>query len=70
MTKVCTLKSGDYTEQVKHATVTGMHHLTFEKKIDSLKYHVRFEMFLEDKEFDALAEFFNTINGNLRSDLK
>ncbi len=71
MTKVCTVKQvGDYKATVTHNRVTNMHHLRFEQKIKSAKYHSKFEMFLEDNEFDTLAEFFNTINGNLRSDLK
>lgn len=71
MTKLCTIKDvGGYKLSVTHDRVTTMHHLKFEHKIDGARFDSKFEMFLEDSEFDALAEFFNTINGNMRSDLK
>jgi hypothetical protein len=60
----------DYTASVSHNMVTGMHHITLRQKIDATTYESKFEMFLENDEFDKFVEFLNAINGNLRSDLK
>lgn len=70
--KTCVFKTNDkdYTASVSYTRVTGLHHVRFNRKIEGTSYESKYEMFLEDKEFDQLAEFFNTINGNLRSDLK
>ncbi len=69
--KTCVFReSEDYTSEVSYKKVTGLHHITFYRKINGTSYDAKYEMFLEDREFDQLAEFFNTINGNLRSDLK
>jgi hypothetical protein len=70
--KTCVFKTNgtDYTATVSHSMVTGMHHVTLQQKIDDTSYHSKFEMFLENSEFDKFVEFFNTINGNMRSDLK
>ena len=70
--KTCVFKTNDkdYTSSVSYTRVTGLHHVVFHRKIKDTNYESKYELFLEDKEFEDLAEFFNTITGNLRSDLK
>jgi hypothetical protein len=70
--KTCVFKTNghDYTATVSHNMVTGMHNIILRQKIEGTSYDSKFEMFLENSEFDKFVEFLNTINGNMRSDLK